>query len=102
MTDRTDRQASNDPATGSAAEEDVAARGYRHTPGNEGPGNTASAGTGAEGGGPDAVDEFGGDPAARDRFDASNAYAGDVDPDEMGGLPRAAGGTGTGGATGSS
>jgi len=98
MSERRERDAGGTGAD--PAGEELAARGYRHTPGNEGAGNAASGGAGTAGGGPEAVDEFGADPGGREWFDAGNAYGADVGPDEMGGLPPAAGGTGRGGASG--
>ena len=105
---------------------ETAARGYGHTPGNETgtegtvldqdaggvagtAGNTAGAGglgnpAGTHVGGTDAgaEDAFGAEPGARERFDASDAYAGsDIDPSEVGGLDPAAGGIGAGPGSGS-
>ena len=95
MSEQRDRDAGAGPET---AGEETTARGYRHTPGNKGAEGVVPDAAGG-GGGPEVVDEFGADPGGRERFDAGNAYAGDVDPDEMGGLPPAAGGIGRGGAT---
>lgn len=85
------------PATGAGGQE-TAARGYRHTPGNEpGAQGAGAGGTAPEiGGDRGGEDAFGADPGGRERFDAAAAYGSDVDPNEMGGLDPAAGATATG------
>lgn len=87
MSERNDPTTGQDAGPGNVAEEEVAAQGYRHTPGHRQGDDPAAAGqAGTPGGGPETVDELGADPGGRERFDAANAYGADVDPDEMGGL----------------